>query len=348
MMSDPGTSPDSAAAPRGMAELVRRGAIALVGLVLVVTALTLFADARELDDAIGAFDWRFAVPVLLLALWNDGWRFLKWQFFLREIGVTGLPRWLSLRIFLAGFAMVVTPGKLGEFIKAIYVRRHDGTPANRTMAVVLAERATDALALLILAVIGSVAYAYGRVFVALMVAGGLIAVALLRHPATIDRVLSIAGSRPMFARFRAEITSFFATAAHLFGLRRLSLALALSVLSWFGECLALYLILVGLGVDGSLELLLASTFILAVSSLAGGASMLPGGLGVADASMTGMLLLLVNDDAMSRGVAVAATLLIRFATLWFAVLIGIVALASLERDHRTRARRVGPGLHGEA
>jgi uncharacterized protein (TIRG00374 family) len=78
-------------------------------------------------------------------------------------------------------------------------------------------------------------------------------------------------------------------------------------------------------------LLLVATFTLAVSSLAGGASLLPGGLGVADASVAGMLLLFVTDDQMNRTVAAAATLLIRFATLWFAVLLGVVAVALLER-----------------
>ena len=85
-----------------------------------------------------------------------------------------------------------------------------------------------------------------------------------------------------------------------------------------------------------------ATFVLATSTLAGALSMLPGGLGVAEASVAAMLLLLVHDEAMDQGVAVAATLLIRFATLWFAVGLGAVALTVLRvrlarDDHRREA-----------
>jgi uncharacterized membrane protein YbhN (UPF0104 family) len=44
-----------------------------------------------------------------------------------------------------------------------------------------------------------------------------------------------------------------------------------------------------------------------------------------------MLVLLVDDPSMTRAVAAAATLIIRFATLWFAVLIGAISLAILQR-----------------
>ena len=100
----------------------------------------------------------------------------------------------------------------------------------------------------------------------------------------------------------------------------------------------LLFVLIGLGIDASWDLLLTATFILAVSSLAGGASMVPGGLGVTDASVAGMLMLLVDDPSMTRAVAAAATLIIRFATLWFAVLIGAIALPLVERQ----IRRISP------
>ncbi|MGH2562156.1 MAG: lysylphosphatidylglycerol synthase domain-containing protein, partial [Thermomicrobiales bacterium] len=106
-------------------------------------------------------------------------------------------------------------------------------------------------------------------------------------------------------------------------------------------------VLIGLNLDRGWHVLLTATFVLAVSSLAGGASMLPGGIGVADASVAGMLLVLVEDEAMSRTVAVAATLMIRFATLWFAVLLGVLAVIALERRTIPRLNAVrSPSLEG--
>jgi uncharacterized membrane protein YbhN (UPF0104 family) len=61
-------------------------------------------------------------------------------------------------------------------------------------------------------------------------------------------------------------------------------------------------------------------FILAFSTVVGAASTLPGGLGAAEASISGMLALLLHLPAEA---AAAATLLIRFATLWFGVALGL-------------------------
>ncbi len=65
-------------------------------------------------------------------------------------------------------------------------------------------------------------------------------------------------------------------------------------------------------------------FILAFSTVVGAASTLPGGLGAAEASITGMLVMFLN---LPVELSAAATLLIRFATLWFGVSLGVVAWA---------------------
>jgi uncharacterized protein (TIRG00374 family) len=310
---------------------LRKIAIVVLGAVLVVTAMTVVGDARELGHQLSGFDWRLVAPILVLTLWNYLLRFIKWEIYLGAIGVTGLRRLKSAQIFLSGFAMSVTPGKVGEFIKSVYVRRETGSPANPVMAVVTAERATDAAAMAILALIGATRYSYGRGFVLLALTGGLVVLLILQRPRITEQVVARLSRFERVSRLSEQINSFFRASAILLRPRLLAPTVGLSVLSWSGECFALFLVLIGLGIDGSLELVLIAAFVIGISSLAGGFSMLPGGLGVADASMAGMLVLLVHDDAMTRSVAVAATLLIRFATLWFGVLIGAIALTTLEK-----------------
>jgi uncharacterized membrane protein YbhN (UPF0104 family) len=79
------------------------------------------------------------------------------------------------------------------------------------------------------------------------------------------------------------------------------------------------LIFRGFGVPASLDV---STFLYAFATVAGGA--MPGGLGVADGALVGGALELV--PGVTEPVAVAASLLIRGATLWFGVMIGAVAV----------------------
>jgi uncharacterized protein (TIRG00374 family) len=315
----------------------RRIASGLIASILVLSLLVLIGDARELRRNLRAFDWWLLAPVLALTLWNYGWRFVKWQLYLSVLGVKGMARSLSLRIYLAGFAMSLTPGKVGELIKAFYVRGASGSPANRTAAAVVAERLTDGIAMLILAAIGAAGLAYGRLFLAGAAILAAVAVLALQNPERLHRALNLLDRTQATARLRDHALAFLSAAAELLRPGLLVKAVVLGLVSWSGECLAFFLVLIGLGLQADSELLLIATFVLAVSSLLGGASMLPGGLGIADASIAGMLLLLVDDPAMNRSLAVAATLLIRFATLWFAVGIGVIALASLERRPPARA-----------
>ena len=107
--------------------------------------------------------------------------------------------------------------------------------------------------------------------------------------------------------------------------------IALGVVAWGAEGVAFYYIMHLLGSDFALP---TALFIYAFSMLVGALSFLPGGLGGAEASMVALLML--NHVAQPQ--AVAATVLIRLATLWFAVVLGVIALALSERGG---SRRVG-------
>jgi uncharacterized protein (TIRG00374 family) len=99
----------------------------------------------------------------------------------------------------------------------------------------------------------------------------------------------------------------------------LGLGTLLSIVSWFFECLCLFIAIQGIGYNVSLP---SSVFIFSFSSIAGILAMLPGGLGATE----GVMMILLTAEGLSVSAANAATLLARFATLWFAVFLGIIAL----------------------
>ena len=104
--------------------------------------------------------------------------------------------------------------------------------------------------------------------------------------------------------------------------RALITATLLGVVAWASEGIALYLILKGLGVEDGLWL---SVPVYAWSTIVGGLSAIPGGLVGTEVSM---LAFLVNMG-LAKGEAASAVLLIRLATLWFAVLLGLMAMGIL-------------------
>lgn len=300
----------------------------LVFAVVVLAALLVYGDLRAMLADLGHFRWSVLPLILGLTVLNYTLRFLKWDYFLKRIGAQGLSRGDSLLIFLSGFAMTVTPGKVGEWLKSYLLRELRVSSFARSAPVLLAERLSDGLAMLLLASAGFVAFGHGwAIFIlAPMVSAFFLLVA--RHRPTATLLLWLAGRLPLIGRFVDHLHEAYESLYLLLAPRSLLYATGLGFVSWGFECLAYYLVLTGLGVPGSWALLVKGAFILPVASLAGALLLLPGGLGVAEGGITGLAQVLVD---LSRSQAAVSALLIRLCTLWFGVGIGLVALTAMTR-----------------
>jgi uncharacterized protein (TIRG00374 family) len=224
-------------------------------------------------------------------------------------------------VFLAGFALTITPGKLGEAVKAVLLRASHGIPMAKTAPIVIAERITDLVALLLLALVGVFSYDVDPRFLiagAVLVVAGLIVVSV--DPVA-KAAIAFAGRLPLLRRFAHRFDDFHAHTAILLAPLPLVVSTALATLSWFFECLAFWVVVHGF--PGAHIGLQGATFVYAATTVAGALSFLPGGLGVTEA---GMLALLGRLAGIARGTAAAATFVTRAATLWFAVALGLPAL----------------------
>jgi glycosyltransferase 2 family protein len=288
----------------------------------VFLALGLYGDLSKVGSALFRFNWLLLPAILGLTLVNYAIRFLKWHYYMGQLDVP--ISWRdSLVVFLSGLAMVVTPGKVGEFLKAYLVKEKAGTPMARTMPTVVCERLTDGVAMIVLASAGLVLFGYGW---QPLLAIGLLALTVIlavQHRPFAEAALGWGARLPLLRQRMHHLREFYDGAYTLMRFRNLALAVAMGIVSWAGECVAFYLVLRGLGVEGG-SLMVAAFFVLAVATLLGSLSLLPGGLGVADGSITGLLLAVTT---IGREDAVAATLLIRFCTLWFGVSLGLATLA---------------------
>lgn len=290
---------------------------------LVLLALGLYADVSQVAGNLGAFDWELLPLILGLTLFNYALRFGKWHYYLGQLGVRGISLADSAVIFVSGMTMVMTPGKVGELLKSYLLKQVTGTPVSASAPIVVAERLTDGLAMLLLASFGLLLYPQGWPLLAVIAAGGLALVIVSQQRVLVLRLLEATAAHHRLSRLAHSMRSFYESTYQLFGLKNLLLAVAVGFVSWAGECLAFYWVLVGFGLEATATLLVQATFVLALSTLVGSVSMLPGGLGVADGSVTGLLQLLTS---VGGGVAVAATIVIRFCTLWFGVSLGILTL----------------------
>lgn len=291
---------------------------------LVLLGLALLADLRQVGDRFREFDWRVYPFVLLLTLFNYTLRFGKWHYYLRLVGVHDLPVRESARIFVAGFPLAVTPGKVGEVIKAVWLNRESGLPVARGVSVVLAERISDGMAVLLLSLVGVIAYPqYWPAFLFVFLSLAAVIIVVQIRPLALW-LIGLGQRLPLLKRFARPLGDFYEGAYILFRPAPTTVAVGLGMLSWLGEGVGFYLILLGLGVPAGWQTAAIAVFTLSFSIVLGAVTALPGGLGVAEASIAGMLVLLLG---LSADTAAAATLLIRFATLWFGVSLGLIVWA---------------------
>jgi len=303
----------------------------LLGLVLIglvgLAAATGWQESKSQLARLGGL--QFAV-LLGLSVVNYLLRGLRWHLFTRRLGLqTGLLQ--DLRHFLGGFAMSVTPGRVGELVRMRWLSRETGWPVERTAPLALMDRALDLAAMaLILGV--AVALSATGINGAVPVSLAALGLAVL---ATRSRLLmaSVTGAYKTFGRWPRIFARGRGAARSLrrfSDLRLMVPALVLGALGWLAEGYAFYLLLnwMGAGVAPSL-----AVAIFVFSTLAGGLTGAPGGVGGAEAAMVALLSL----EGVPLEISLPATAVIRVTTLWFAIAVGLVVFPLAER-HSLRVK----------
>jgi len=300
--------------------------VMLLGVVLY-GGFAIWRGIDKMGASLASYHWWTFGAACALAFGNYTLRFFKWEFYLARLGIDGVKKSDSFLTFLSGFVLTVTPGKVGEIFKSLVLFETYGVPMTRTGPIVIAERVTDVLGIVALIVIAAgIGFKDGLVWAAL--GGGLVAVLLVIISSRklslgiVDLVEKLPGR---FGKMAPKLRQSYESLAVMLKLQNLIIPTILSLVAWELECLSLWTILKGFGEGTSVAL---STFFYATSTLAGALIPVPGGLGVTESALMGQMVKVGN---VVEANATAAMILVRFSTLWFAVVVGFVALSVLKR-----------------
>jgi len=311
----------------------RRWLWLLIALVIGIAAFSMLGDLRGLGDRLAGFHWWALVAALALAFGNYVMRFVRWQLYLRRQAVS-VPPVSSAIVFGAGLSLSITPAKLGELVKSYLLREMHDIPAPRTAPIVVAERVTDLVALLVLAIIGVAAYGVDPTLVVAAGAAIGLGLVLLAWPTPTHALIDLITKPSKLRELREPLHETLRGLGALCRPAPLILATLIAVPAWGLECVGFALIcnaFPGAHVDLGLAMV-----IYAGTTIAGALSFLPGGLGVTEGAMS--MALVKGAAKLDPSTALAATLLTRLATLWFAVVIGVAFLALARRRIASRSR----------
>ena len=316
-----------------MSRLTRRLLLAMLLGMAIYVGFAVFRDVHRMADAFRRFSWWALCAACALAFGNYLLRFLKWEYYLKVMGIRGIPMGESLLTFLAGFVLTVTPGKVGEVFKSLILLDLRQVPVRRSAPIVVAERLTDLIAVILMIVVGSVSFPGGLPWAATGTALVLFLLLFVSWSALSDGCLRLAERLPgplgaAAGRVVPKVREALAQLRDFTSPGRLVWPTALSCAAWLLEGLGLWVIVSGFGEHPSVPL---AVFSYATATLAGAVvAIAPGGLGVTEALLEQQL---HHLGGVPLNIATASMILIRCATLWFAVLVGFFALGALRVKH---------------
>ena len=294
-------------------------------LLLAVLTVGVFVAVVGYGDFGGTVDEISKLPVgylfvaLGLASANYLLRFIRWVFYLRVLEID-VPAGVSALVFLSGLAMSITPGKAGELVKCYLLNSRTGVPVSRSAPVVVMERLTDVISVIVLGLVG---FALLPVPIISVLAVALV-VSVAGLMFAVSRQASTLASLPILSRWSSLLRDSQEGFKELAAPRVMAAGVIFGVVAWFAEGLALWVILKGIGSDVALARALP---IYAAATLVGAVTALPGGL----VGTEGSMLALLQQSGVARAGASAGTVLVRLLTLWFAVSVGLAALLVLRR-----------------
>jgi glycosyltransferase 2 family protein len=305
------------------ANFIRQLLICVALSVAFYAAWAAYGGIGEVWSAIRTLGVSGWLVILGLSLFNYLLRFMRWEFYLRRLGYA-VPLTANIAIYLAGFGFTATPGKVGEAVRAVYLKRFSVTYVHG-LAAFFVERLVDMLAIVVVASLAAYTFASTRWLVGITLLVTFASIPLIHSPAVLGwfehRRQNLGPGR--LRSVGEQLLNLVRASAALLRSGPLYAGFLLGLLAWFAEGYALYFVLDRLGMETPV---LLAAGIYGVSVLAGAVSFVPGGLGGTELVM-GSLLILTGVDAP---IAVSSVIIIRLATLWFAVAIGLAFLLSIE------------------
>ncbi len=311
-----------------MNNLVRRVLLVMLLGVVIYGGLVLYRDTHAIAALLARYAWSTFGIACALAFGNYLLRFLKWEYYLARLDIRGIPKFDSLLVFLSGFVLTVTPGKVGEVFKSLILFQLKKVPIERTAPIVIAERVTDLIGIITIIAIGSSSFAGGLIWAGFGAATVLALLVFIAFPAVSTPFVRLLPRLPgpigrIGQRLGPKIEEALNGLRAIVAPAQLVWPTLLSIAAWSLEGVGLWVILRGFDQVSSLA---RTMFFYSTATLAGALVPVPGGLGVTEKLLEEQMARLGGVPAAT---ATASMILIRFATLWFAVAVGFAALALL-------------------
>ena len=293
--------------------------IVIIATIALYFIFLVISDFGEVYAQLNKMDTSY-LPIILLLIplcWIV--LFTRWNLLLKNSNVY-VPVKDNLKIYLSGFALSITPGKVGELIKSQLLKNKFGIPREKTAPIVLVEQLYNIIGIIGVSILGLWYFEFGAHIILIAASLLVIILILISSKRLFEKFLTLLSR----IKFLSQYTSAFSNSYDV--LRKSTrgwvvvYASALSIAFWLIESVIAYFVLLSFGVNHIEFLSVITTY--TSSIILGVASFLPLGIGVVEGSLAGFFTL----QGVDVSVALTLVIFIRIFTRWIAVSVGFVSL----------------------
>ena len=293
--------------------------LGILGIIAIYAIILIAFDVNIISEKINDFDFQYLPFIIPLIPLTWGVLFLRWNLLLKNSAID-IPLKDNFMIFISGFALGVTPGKVGELIKAQLLKNKFNIPRSKTAPLVIVERFYDFFAIAIISLFGILVFEYSIYIFTILAIGIIIFLTITSSEKLFLKFLQKIEKIKFLRNFSSELPKSFTIIQKSTRGKIFPLSIILSVIFWILDSIIAYLTLLAFGIDIIDYFVLMSIY--TSSIILGVISFLPLGIGVVEGSMVGFLSL----NGIEFPLATAIVVFIRFFTRWIGVMAGFLGL----------------------
>ena len=274
-------------------------------------------DITQVIGAIKGINIPYFVLAAVLFLLVFPLSALRWRIFLRNLGTNNKLKELTEITVLSWFANNIVPAKIGDLYKGYLMRKNYNFPISKAMGTIFMERLVDMIFIAIFIFISGLAIFKWSIPKNIMLPLIVLFILILTAVGALFFMNSFQLwlFRIVPKRLKHIAENFHFGLLNCVKLREAHIIILYTILSWLVQAVSVFFVIKALNLNMPVFLII---FITLANALLTAVPITPGGLGVGEAAIAGILI----SFRMEYSLAMLTSILIRVITYWIVLIFG--------------------------
>ena len=291
--------------------------LVVVSMLVLYIVFLIVSDFNVIREKIFDFKTDYLPIILLLAPLSWIIVFFRWHFLLKNSNII-IPKKENFKIYMAGFAMSVTPGKVGELIKSQFLKSKYGVSRKNTLPIIISEYFYHMVGVLVVSIIGVYYFEFSLYIIILTSALIITTLTIISSETFFKKFVNLISKRNFLKKYVSPISDSHIIFKKSTRGKIFIISSGLSIAFWLTEVLIVYFVFLSFNILNFEFFKIAAIY--TTSLILGMLSFLPMGVGVVEGSLAGFL----NYEGIDISIALTLVILIRIFTRWYGVIVGLI------------------------